>query len=155
MKNDIKKYVSLVVILSVTIGVLFGIYYLYTSYVNKKNEYKEVEQYEANQVFPVYITKDQMANIYLSDFASIMMTNPAQADNLLNKEYREKKFASVDNFRNYIKSIGTPSIKSFAIKNSNGYEYFYIYDTNNNLYIFRTKGVMQYEVFLDETTVEV
>ena len=120
-----------------------------------KDEYKEVEQYEANQVSPVYITEDQMANIYLNDFYSLITTNIDKAYEKLNKEYREKKFGSITSFKNYVNSLGNVAIKSFATKNSNGYEYFYIYDTNNRLYIFRTKGVMQYEVFLDENTVEV
>lgn len=155
MENDLKKYAKLIVIIGVIVGILVGIYYLYMHFFGNKDEYKEVEQYEANQVYTIYITEDQMANIYLSDFYSLMTTNIDKAYEKLNKEYREKKFGSINSFRNYINSLGNVTIKSFATKNSNGYEYFYIYDYDNNLYIFKTAGVMQYEVFLDEFTVEV
>lgn len=155
MDNDLKKYIKMIVIIGVIIGIILGIYYLYVYFFVDKDEYVEVEQYEANQYYPVYITEDQMANIYLSDFNNLITNNLDAAYQKLNKDYREKKFGSINNFKNYISSLGNISIKSFAIKNSNGFEYFYIYDTNNNLYIFKTDGVMQYEIFFDENTVEI
>lgn len=155
MDNDLKKYIKMIAIIGIIVGIILGIYCLYVYFFGDKDEYVEVEQYEANQVYPVYITEDQMANIYLSDFNNLMINNPEKSYEKLNKEYREKKFGSINSFENYINSLRNVTIKSFATKNSKGYKYFYIYDTNNNLYIFRTKGVMQYEVFLDEDTVEV
>lgn len=157
MEKGIKDYIKIFIIIGIIFAIFISIYIIYNSYVNKKDDYKIAEKYEVNEVLPVYITEDQMAKIYLADFKSYLYSKLDEAYNLLNKEYRETKFGSVQNFKNYINSIelSTISVKSFAIKNSGGYEYFYIYDNNDRLYIFKTKGVMQYEVYLDETTVSI
>ena len=58
---------------------------------------------------------------------------------------------------NYVKSLNSTvfEVKRFYVDSADGYKLYGAYDNNDNLFIFKTKGVMQYTVFLDDYTVEI
>ena len=47
------------------------------------------------------------------------------------------------------------NVDSFYIDNSRRNKIYGVYDTNGNIFIFETNGVMQYAVYLDDYTVEI
>lgn len=152
-----KKNLKAILIIAIIFSVIFSIYLIINNVINKKEESVYLKNYKANEYIKTYISDETMAKIYFSDYLNYLYYNIDEAYNLLDNEYREKKFGSSQNFKNYINSIDLNSVevKSFAIKDKGGYEYIYIYDKNDRLYIFKTKGVMQYKVYLDETTVNI
>ena len=46
-------------------------------------------------------------------------------------------------------------LKKFYVNNVDGYKVFGLYDNYGYHYIVKTKGVMQYEVYLDDYTIEI
>ena len=118
---------------------------------------KYIKDYEINEYIPTYVSDSDMAKIYLNDYVYIMHSDIEKAYSLLDEEYRNKKFGNIDVFSNYVNSLTYTSYKmdSYYIDNVNGYKIFGVYDKNGNLFIFKTKGVMQYTVYLDADTVEI
>jgi len=112
--------------------------------------------YNVNDYSLVNITDEQMANIYLTDFKYYLATNIDYAYSLLNEEYRNIKFGSIDNFRNYVYNISFVNmfVKRYSIENGKN-EIYTAYTNDDNMYIFKIKSVMEYEVYLDDYTVEI
>lgn len=125
---------------------------------NKEKGYGEyLKNYKVNEYIPMYVSDEDMAKIYLKDYVHNMFYDIESAYNSLDTEYRNKKFGSLDNYKKYVYSLDNTSyvVSSYYKKDKEGYIYFGIYDTFGNIYVFKTKGVMQYSVFLDEQTVEI
>ena len=114
------------------------------------------KSYDINEYTNINITDDNMANIYLSDYLHSVSKNISESYYLLDEDYRNKKFGNVDNYINYISNIKiSNSIEEYYKKETNEYVIYGIYDKNGNYFVFKTKGVMQYKVYLDDETVEI
>lgn len=130
---------------------------IYTeSYLRDEEYIMSPKTYNVNEYSMVNISDEQMAGIYLLDFRYILYNDITSAYNLLDEAYRNKKFGSVENFQNYINSINFSNVVSkYYVQRSGDYVVYGVYDTNSNLFIFKTDGVMQYTVYFDEDTVEI
>lgn len=143
---------------------LISIMYL-SKYLNKEKfelnpNYKveTIENYEVNQYIPVMINDEQMSRKYLLDYINSVYSNMDNSYNLLNLEYRNERFGSVDAYKDFINSLNINngvSVSRYATYEKGNYKYYDIYDNNDNRYIFRTNGVMQYELFFDDDTVKI
>ena len=125
---------------------------------NNEAEYGEyLKNYEVNEYIPTYVSDEDMAKIYLNDYTKMMYFNTEEAYELLDVEYKNKRFSTYNEFKNYIYSLPytTYNVTKYYKKMKNGYLYFGIYDNNGNIFIFKTKGVMQYSVLLDDYTIEI
>ena len=146
-----------IIFISVIIFASVLILCLLFSYFNRDKEYNHLRKYEANEYIPTHVSYEDLAKIYLNDYAYNMSFDIQKAYDLLDTKYREKKFNSITDFSNYIRDLKNQKIKMKKfIKYSIGkYTIFKVYDENNNLFVFKTNGVMQYRVYLDDSTVEV
>ena len=81
--------------------------------------------------------------------------NIDQAYELLNEEYRSKKFNNIQEFKDYINSINinTMSVEKYNI--SDDKKIIDVYISDNDRFIFKIKSILEYEVYLDDTTVEI
>lgn len=166
MMNFIKEYklvVALIVIFIFTLS-FFGIRHLLTLddiYIEsslRNEEYQMIDKkYGINEYSRIIVSENQMALNYLNDYKSNLMNDINSAYNSLNIEYRNKKFGSIEVFKEYIKNINVYNIvlDKYRVEEINDLEYYYLYDTNDNLYIFKINSVMEYELYLDEETVEI
>ena len=70
---------------------------------------------------------------------------------------REKKFVDLNSYINYVNSLNysTYELSQYYVDNKGGNKIFGVYDNNGNLFVFKTNGVMQYTVYLDDYTVEI
>ncbi len=153
------KNVKLVIYI-VSIMVIFTIVFIVLNNLlkNKEKGYDEyLKNYKVNEYIPTYVSDEDMAKIYLKDYIHNMFYDIEAAYDSLDTEYKNKKFGSLDNYKKYVYSLNNTSyvVSSYYKKDKNGYIYFGVYDTFGNTYVFKTKGVMQYSVFLDEETVEI
>ena len=156
MKNKI-NFKSIIIIL-IAIIVLVYIYYLLNHiFSNEEESYKYLKNYDVNEYIPTYVSDEDMAKIYLNDYIKNMNYDVEKAYNLLHEEYRNKKFGNPENYKSYVSSLQGKSYKlsTYYKYNKDGYTIFGVTDQNSNLYIFKTIGVMQYSVFLDDYTVEI
>lgn len=162
--NIIKKYKKTFIL--VLVFVLLLSFYLirefiasrtiYTeSYLNGEEYIMNPKTYGVNEYSPVNITDEQMANIYLNDFKYNLFNDINYAYQLLNTNYRNAKFGSVNNFVSYINRLNYNNmvIDRYSISDDN--KFITVYTKDNNKYIFKIISVMEYEVYLDDYTVEI
>lgn len=125
------------------------------SYLNGEDYVMNPKTYGVNEYSPVNITDEQMANIYLNDFKYYLYNDINYAYQLLNAEYRNLKFGSVDNFINYINGLNSSSFVMDRYSVSEDNDFIKIYTEYGEEYIFKIISVMEYEVYLDDYTVEI
>lgn len=144
-------FISVIILASVLLGCLLF------SYLSREKEYNHLRKYKSNEYIPTHVSYEDLAKIYLNDYVYYMNFDRERAFDLLDTKYREKKFNSISDFSNYISNLINQKIRMKKyIKYSIGkYTIFKVYDENDNLFIFKTNGVMQYRVYLDDSTVEV
>ena len=151
--NPVKNLIIFIVILA-----SFSItYILIDKFTEKEEKIIYLKNYEVNEYIPTYISDEDMAKIYLNDYVYKMYSNPEEAYNLLDEEYRNEKFGSLEKYIDYVYSLqyDVYTLTKYYKQEKNGYIIFGVYDKNDNLYIFKTKGVLQYKVYLDDYTVEI
>ena len=154
-KNPIKYGIIIATITLVFVGAYFII-----SKLTEDNSlgYEEfLKNYEVNEYIASYVSDEDMARIYLNDYIHNMFYDVEKAYNLLDEEYRVEKFGSLDNFKVYVDSLeySTYVLSRYYKKDIDGYIIFGVYDRNGNFFAFKTKGVLQYTVYLDDYTVEI
>ena len=119
-----------------------------------------ITKYEANEYLPVMINNEDIVKIYLNDYKNNILNDLEEAYNSLNKDYRDKRFGSLDKYKEYINNFITMStytmeVDKYSVSSLSGDKVFNIYDRSGNQYIIREKSIMNYEVYLDEYTVEI
>lgn len=144
-----------VVKLIIAIIILVCVYFILDTFFGKNNLEQQknafLKNYSVNEYTPIYISDEKMSQIYLTDYIGILYNNPEEAYNLLDKEYKEKNFNTYEKFKSYISVLDLSSnVKDYLKSHSKDYIIFKVHDTNDNLIIFKTKGVMQYSVYFDE-----
>ncbi len=153
-----KTIKDILIVIIVLVGLLI-LYFLLRSLTPKdEEEYDEyLKDYKVNEYIATYISDEAMARIYLNDYIYTMHNDPNKAYNLLAEEYRNKKFGNKQNYIDYINSLGnnTYTLSRYYKQAADEYIIFGVYDQYENIYIFKTKGVMQYELYLDDYTVEI
>ena len=162
--NMIKKYKKtfiLVLVFLVLLSFYFIRYFLasreiYTeSYLRGEEYIMNPKTYGINEYSPVNISDEQMANIYLNDFKYNFLNDVNYAYQLLNENYRNKKFGSINNFASYINGLNYNNITVDRYSVSSDNKFITVYTKDNNKYIFKVISVMEYEVYLDDYTVEI
>lgn len=154
MNSSIKKIIVVVIILLVFAGL-----YILLSYITEKSSTTDIylKNYKVNEYIATYISDEDMAKIYLNDYIKNMYSDIEKAYNSLDEEYRNKKFGSLDNYKQYVNSLTYPTytLSRYYKKDTSNSIIFGVYDKNENFFAFKTKGVMQYTVYLDDYTVEI
>ena len=154
MKNNPIKNLILFVII---ILIFTGAYILLNRLTQEKNEIVYLKDYGVNEYITTYVSDEDMAKIYLNDYIYNMYSNIDKAYNSLDEKYRYEKFGSLESYKNYVDSLNysTYTLSKYYKQEKDGYIIFGVYDQNNNLFIFKTKGVLQYTVYLDDYTIEI
>lgn len=156
---EYKKQIKSAIIFLIILLTFILIYIVFSKLFNQdKLDYNNyLKDYEVNEYIPVYISDEDMARIYLNDYIHTIYSNIEKAYNFLDEEYRTKRFNNIVDYQNYITTLNFSSYKveRYYVKENDEYKIFGVYDSNNNLYIFKTNGVMQYTVYLDDYTVEI
>lgn len=133
-------------------------------FIGDKNDYrvydKKIEHYDANEIIPVYVTQEDMVKKYLNEYKNNIIFDREEAYKSLNDEYKEKKFGSFAEYSNYIDGIFGVNIYSmeldrYSVTSINGKKVFSCYDKSGYQYIFKENSIMNYEVYLDDFTVEI
>lgn len=162
MKNIIDNKKTIIICVFIILFVIL-ISYLNNRKSNDDNilmNEKQIQKYEANQIIPVNITDEDMAKKYLNDFKNLILSDIKEAYNTLNEDYRIQKFNDISEFQNYINdqlsvSFYSLSVEKYKVRMINGKKYFDIYASDDNRYIIKENSIMNYEVFLDEYTIEI
>lgn len=145
-------------------------------------EENKIERNEYNSIPYKYLSTDQdVMEQYFLDYIKLSIENPIKAYELLDTDYKNKKFGDINNFQQYIqnntslkeiynakvrnmedfdnyqeymasrKNVG---IKKYNKEDLDNYTQYIIIDTYGNYYIFRVTAPMQYTVILDTYTID-
>ena len=115
------------------------------------NEYNVMENSGAPQ--------EKIASSYFEDYINAIKNSPEYAYNLLNEEYRTKRFGDVGNYVEYINEreaeLINATVEKYAVYNQDGYTQYICLDNNGNYYIFNETVPMEYSVILDSYTIDI
>ena len=153
-----KKDTKFLIIMGIIVVVFIGVFVIIKKSKNSKEEpIIYLKNYGVNEYIPTYVSDESMAKIYLNDYINTMLYDTESAYYLIDEGYRSVKFPSYQDYYNYVNNLSNFNVKldRFYKKGSNGYTIFGVYDQYNNFYAFKTKGVLQYSVYLDEDTIEI
>lgn len=108
-----------------------------------------------------YSTKDiNVENIikdYMNNLKRMMLAKPEIVYEYLDEEYRNKRFGSLDNFKEYIKKnleeIKEIYIDKYLFNKIENYSQYIGVDKYNNMYIFNERDPLNYTILLDTYTI--
>lgn len=100
------------------------------------------------------INQQESANTYYKDFYDKMKNNPEIAYNLLDSEYKSKRFKTLDEFKVYAKNYITSdkSLEQYKMQKYDSYTELICQDKLGTVWIFKITGVMKYTIMLDSYT---
>ena len=104
------------------------------------------------------ITDRELTQKYFSYYKSLMLNNPEKAYEMLDEEYRNKRFGSVDEFKSYInknkEDIEDYVAKEYGVNRlTDGTEYV-CQDQYEHSFTFKETSIMQFTAKLDNYTIE-
>lgn len=116
-----------------------------------------IEENGFNDVFYNSITDYEMLLKYFKYYKANAINNPERQYNYLDTEYREKRFGTVEKYKEYVEEISeqlfTAQIKEYNVFNtSDEYTQYICKDQYGNYYIFKETFPMQYTLVLDTYT---
>lgn len=162
IQKNIFIIVPIIILLSIVVYLIVREYVasrtLYYDSTTRESTYDMIDKkYEVNEYISVLVTDEDMVRIYLNDYLNSTIDNVRSSYYLLDEDYRNARFGNVDNYISYIDSYDLSSYKidKYYRKDIGDYTIYGIYDKDKRFIGFKTNGVMQYSVFLDENTVEI
>ena len=124
----------------------------------KNNNNIEIENKQYNTYTSQAYDDEYIASYYFNIYKNNIISNPEYIYNKLEKEYREKRFGTLQEFKNYVNENQNEIIRrQFAQylvqENENSIEYV-CKDQYDNLYIFKQLNLQEYSLTLDTYTLE-
>lgn len=118
----------------------------------------EVEYTGYNKYNRIVATDEYICIDYFKDFKNNLLNNPEGAYNLLDEEYREKKYGNYEGFKNYIdenkERLENIEIRQYqSVKRDDETKYVCL-DQDQRYYIFTQKNLVNYDVILDTYTID-
>ena len=90
-------------------------------------------------------------------YKRLALSVPELAYNYMDEEYRNKRFESIEGFKEYIENnrdnIEEISLKKYLAENNDNYTEYVGQDKYGNLYIFDEKGILDFTLKLDTYTI--
>lgn len=159
---DFKKEIKLIIKID-SISNCFSI--LPEDYINKNGysednlnqiEVKDIISNDDNEYEYISVTDRMMAESYLEDYANIIMNDRKRSYEMLEEEYKQQRFLTLTEYENYInnaqKDYEMISLKEYATSVEKDNKIYTCKDQYGNTYIFKEKGIMEYDVQLDDYT---
>lgn len=120
------------------------------------NDY--LKNYKVNEIIPINMTEEQMARKYLAEYVKLIYLDSEKAYNLVSPEYREKRFGSLEKFKEHFSNLISDrffnaNVTELNVTQKGNYKEFYIIDSNDNEFIFNEYSIMNYQVIFDIITI--
>ena len=100
-----------------------------------------------------------LAKYYLEDYKERILINTEMAYNVLDDEYKNKRFGSLENYKKYIEEnkeiISNVTLSKYKVKEYDGYTEYVCIDNYGNYYIFKETAVMDYTAIADAYTIDI
>lgn len=121
-------------------------------------EEKTIEQNEYNKFEEKMLTEWDLSERYIEDYELKLKYNIEEAYNLLDEDYRNKKFNNnIQEFENYIEqnkeTLYNISIYNCTTQIEENYIQYNVEDANNNIFVIKRTNALEYKILLDNVTV--
>ena len=117
----------------------------------------EIENNDFNEIKNVNVKNEDVAIDYFNNYKYNILNNPEKAYELLDKEYREKRFGNLQEYQKYInenkETLKEINPSQYLVNNYENYTEYVCKDQHENLYIFKETAIMDYTVQLDTYTI--
>lgn len=117
----------------------------------------KIEKNENNKIPTVKINSETQCKNYLTEFKRMMLSNQEVAYEYLDKDYREKRFGNLNQFKNYINNnkdeLKSLSVSEYLVNVYDDYTEFVCKDKSGIIYIFDAETPLKYTVKLDTYTI--
>ena len=117
----------------------------------------KIEKNENNKIPTVKINSETQCKNYLTEFKRMMLSNQEVAYEYLDKDYREKRFGNLNQFKNYINKnkdeLKSLSVSEYLVNVYDDYTEFVCKDNSGIIYIFEAETPLKYTVNLDTYTI--
>lgn len=121
-----------------------------------EKEINEIKPNDSNEFSYQMVTAEYLAQKYMDTFKRIILGNAGLGYQLLDEEYRNKRFENEQNFEEYIQKnynelLGLRCTK-YLINNYEDYEELVCQDQYQNTYVFTITNVNEYTIKMDTYT---
>jgi len=120
---------------------------------------KEIEENDNNIFTMKYPSKEEIATKLFADYKSNLTYDIQYVYELLNEEYREKRFTTIESFKQYVEKnkekIQSSKMNKYVVNEYDEYTEYICVDQSGNMYIFNETISMDYEILLDIYTKEI
>lgn len=126
---------------------------------NSQNNIEKIEilENEYNKLHTTTATERIACLKHMQDYKNELNNNEEEAYYLLDKEYRDKRFASLEEYKEYRKKmkeeIGEESFSKYLVNYYENCTEYVCKDKYGNMYIFTEEYPMQYRLKLDTYTI--
>lgn len=118
-----------------------------------------IEKRENNTFEYKNIEENTMCREYFNNYKNLVLYSTKSAYEKLDKEYREKRFGTLENYENYVEQnrdfYKNRLMVKYQVIENEGTKQFICLDQDENYYIFDVTEVMEYKLVLDTYTVDV
>ena len=102
------------------------------------------------------ISQENTARDYFNVYIRLALTKPEEVYNRMSKEYREKRFGTIDDYKNYVQKNSDEmkeiEFSQYLVNRLTEYTEYVAKDQYGNLYIFKEKKLLDFEIALDDYT---
>lgn len=124
--------------------------------ISNNTEENSINNY--NKFDLINVNSGSLLNLYWSQFKDEAMFNIEESYNLLDIEYREKKFNDIEEYKEYINAnieiLENSSIQTFDLYNNEDYTLYKCKDNYGRLFIIKEYSIKQYTLMLDIYTID-
>lgn len=117
----------------------------------------EIEKNNNNVYVNQKVNAEYICNEYLIAYKRMALVNPSITYEYLDKEYREKRFGSLENFKKYLQeekdSITNLHLNEYLTNYYKDYIEYACKDDYGKIYIFNVTSPMNYSIKLDTYTI--
>ena len=125
--------------------------------INIDEKIEEIKENENNKYTYNRISDREVMEKYIVYYENFLKNNPKKAYELLNEEYKEKRFNTYNKFTEYIKqrkeTLSDIKIVGMKTYKNNEIEKYILTDQNNMNYIIEQTSPMNFNIQLDDYTI--
>lgn len=122
-----------------------------------ESDLMEISKNDDNNVNYAQSNAEIVAKKYMDYYKKLVLSNPEEAYNHLDEEYRDKRFGSLEELEKYINNnrdfLLSLQPQKYLLNSYDEYSEYVCMDKYNNLYIFSEYGPLDYKILLDTYTI--
>ena len=124
----------------------------------KENKQIVIENNIYNSIYSKRATDKQICSELLKDYINTIKNNPQNGYQLLNNEYKIKRFKNIDGYTSYINTIKERlvniELEEYSVQRTEEQTKYVCVDKIGNYYIFEKSSMMNYTLILDTYTID-